>query len=203
MPVTDNQTSPSQQQLESNTTSMGSNVNKSADNLAREGQSKASLQTNLLSELSNSLEHELRPNKDSGVKETFKTFGNPADPRRKSSGNPLEDSKEETNSIAEEILKSLKDRSNFVQNRDGHTLHVANLVYSKTEKEVKGEMKPDVTLKPDVASSPHSASISEEQIIVSSKLDLIDEVNEPETTAAIKSLSPEIDNPSAANGTFI
>jgi hypothetical protein len=156
--------------------------------VSRESQSEASIETNIISDPSNSLEHELRRNKVLGSKkiekearkdETFNSFftgegkasGNPVNPERQPPDNTAENADDETNSIAEEIFKSKKDRSAFIQNRED--FEAAAIL------DLKGE-----NMKADVTSSPNHSAMSGAQNKTPIKLDLIPEVLEPKTAAA-------------------
>ena len=200
----ENQTSPSQQQLETNTTTAKPDVSKS--DIPREGQS---IELKLNSDRSINLEHESRRNKDSVLNEPRKpdvkieifdsnfikvdsSFDNPVKP----SGNIGEDSEIETNSIAEEIFKSKEDRSLFIQNREKteKVLKTPTILDSKPEMpKVEADLK-QIDTKPDVTLTPNNNSISGVQIETLIKLDLIPEVMEPEMSAAAKSASLKLDN---------
>ena len=198
----DNRTSPLQQQVETNTTTAKPDVSTSA--IPREAQSN---ELKLISDRSISLEHESRRSKDSVLKEQdvkIKTldpdftkvdssFGNPVNP----SGNIAEEeTKIETNSIAEEIFKSKKDRSLFIQNREKteNDLKTPAILDSKPElPKAEADLKRFDT-KPNVTLTPTNNSISGVQIETLIELDLLPEVMEPEMSAAEKSASLKLDS---------
>ena len=200
--TSDNRTSPMQQQAETNTTTAKPDVSTSA--IPREAQSN---ELKLISDRSISLEHESRRSKDSVLKEQdvkIKTldpdftkvdssFGNPVNP----SGNIAEEeTKIETNSIAEEIYKSKKDRSLFIQNREKteNDLKTPAILDSKPElPKAEADLK-RIDTKPNVTLTPTNNSISGVQIETLIELDLLPEVMEPEMSAAEKSASLKLDS---------
>ena len=200
--TSDNRTSPMQQQAETNTTTAKPDVSTSA--IPREAQSN---ELKLISDRSISLEHESRRSKDSVLKEQdvkIKTldpdftkvdssFGNPVNP----SGNIAEEeTKIETNSIAEEIFQSKKDRSLFIQNREKteNDLKTPAILDSKPEMpKAEADLKRFDT-KPNVTLTPTNNSISGVQIETLIELDLLPEVMEPEMSASEKSASLKLDS---------
>ena len=201
--TSDNRTSPMQQQAETNTTTAKPDVSTSA--IPREAQSN---ELKLISDRSISLEHESRRSKDSVLKEQdvkIKTLDPDFIKVDNSSGNPVnpsgniaeEDTEIETNSIAEEIFKSKKDRSMFIQNREKteNDLKTPAILDSKPEMpKAEADLKRFET-KPNVTLTPKDNSISGVQIETLIELDLIPEVMEqPEMSAAEKTGSPKLDN---------
>ena len=200
--TSENRTSPLQQQVETNITTAKPDVSTSA--IPRQGQSN---ELKLNSDRSIGLQHELRRSKDSVLKEQdvkIKTldpdftkvdssFGNPVNP----SGNIAEEeTKIETNSIAEEIFKSKKDRSLFIQNREKteNDLKTPAILDSKPElPKAEADLK-RIDTKPNVTLTPTNNSISGVQIETLIELDLLPEVMEPEMSAAEKSASLKLDS---------
>ena len=200
--TSDNRTSPMQQQVETNTTTAKPDLIKSA--IPREGQSN---ELKLISDRSISLEHESRRSKDSVLKEQdvkIKTLDPDFIKVDNSSGNPVnpsgniaeEETKIETNSIAEEIFQSKKDRSLFIQNREKteNDLKTPAILDSKPElPKAEADLKRYDT-KPNVTLTPTNNSISGVQIETLIELDLLPEVMEPEMSAAEKSASLKLDS---------